>query len=154
MSVENESAQDDAAKEAKAASEDAPTAAHRTAHAAETERGSRARAMAYGLAVIAVFFALGEGAVRLFGVPFPGSVLGMVLFFFALRTEMVAAARVRAAAALLTGRMGLFFVPAGVAAFGLDGDVLTSLPAIVAASVLSMVLVMVVVARLAGGASA
>lgn len=47
--------------------------------------------------------------------PVPGSVLGLILMFTALRTGVLSRARVREVSNWLTSNMGLFFIPPGVA---------------------------------------
>lgn len=67
-----------------------------------------------GLAVLLLFLYAGEGIVRAAGLPVPGSVVGMVLLFAALRLRVVPAALVGPAADLLLRHMGLLFVPPAV----------------------------------------
>lgn len=71
--------------------------------------------MVSGLLVIVVCQLVGEFVVRVFGLPIPGPVLGMVFFFVILQVRRPGpdAAEVRAADALLA-HLPLFFVPAGV----------------------------------------
>ncbi|WP_273341242.1 CidA/LrgA family protein [Alloiococcus otitis] len=47
--------------------------------------------------------------------PVPGSVLGLILMFTALRTGLLSRARVQEVSNWLTSNMGLFFIPPGVA---------------------------------------
>lgn len=68
-----------------------------------------------GLAILLLLQAAGEALVRLFGLPFPGPVAGMLLL---LPAVSVAAIRtpVQAAAELLLAHLSLLFVPVGVGA--------------------------------------
>lgn len=72
--------------------------------------------MIRGVTGLIAFQIVGEFVVRLFDLPVPGPVLGMLLLFIWLRLRRVGdqAALVRAGTALLE-HLQLFFVPAGVA---------------------------------------
>ncbi|GAD06272.1 murein hydrolase transporter LrgA [Porphyromonas crevioricanis] len=63
---------------------------------------------------ILLFYALGEGVSLLIGQFVPGSVLGMMLLFLALRMRIIRPPKVDATSNFLTENMGIFFVPAGV----------------------------------------
>ena len=102
-----------------------------------------------GLGWILSFALLGELLVHTAALPVPGSVVGMILLAVAMRVGAVRGDGLRRAAGLLTGRMGLFFVPAGVAAATLGDVVRPVLGVIVLASLISMVAVLAVVARIA-----
>ena len=65
-----------------------------------------------GLSIILGFFALGEIVSVLISHFMPGSVLGMLFFFFALLMGWVNADRVRPVATFLTRNMTVFFMPA------------------------------------------
>lgn len=71
--------------------------------------------------------------------------------FVALRTGLVRPEGLRFVAGLLTRHMGLFFVPAGVVAVALFPSVRADAWGIVAASVVSTLLVALVTAKVAGG---
>ena len=70
--------------------------------------------MIFSFALILGFQILGEAIVRLFGLPVPGPVLGMVLMLFAffLKDDLVDV--IRPTAGVLLANMSLLFVPAGV----------------------------------------
>ncbi|MBM6704161.1 CidA/LrgA family protein [Sutterella massiliensis] len=70
--------------------------------------------MIFSFALILGFQILGEAIVRLFGLPVPGPVLGMVLMLFAffLKDDLVDG--IRPTAGVLLANMSLLFVPAGV----------------------------------------
>lgn len=71
-----------------------------------------------GLAVLAALYGLGEWLVRLLRVPFPGSLVGMVLCAALLAAGALPLAWVEEAADLLLRHMPLYFLPilAGLAA--------------------------------------
>ncbi len=79
----------------------------------------------------------------------PGSVLGLVAFVIALRVGVVPRERVRWAARALTSWMGLFFVPAAVLATAEPAPFFAAWLPIVTASLVSLVLVMLIVGKLA-----
>lgn len=70
--------------------------------------------MIFSFALILGFQIFGEAIVRLFGLPVPGPVLGMVLMLFAffLKDDLVDG--IRPTAGVLLANMSLLFVPAGV----------------------------------------
>lgn len=90
---------------------------HRTLH----------RSMLLQIAVLAVFWGLGEGVVRLTGLPLPGGIVGMVVVLGLLSGGFIRPASVRRGASWLLAEMLLFFVPAVMAVLdhkelvGLDG---------------------------------
>lgn len=67
-----------------------------------------------GLVAVVAFDVAGEILARVAGVPLPGPVIGMVLFFAALLAMRDRATHVERGAALLLRHMSFFFVPAGV----------------------------------------
>lgn len=104
----------------------------------------------FGLVVVCGALVGGELFVRLLGAPVPGSVVGLVGLVVALRLRWVDRERLRPATELLVRRMGLFFVPAGVLAVTRNGRaLLASIGTISIASLLSFVVVLVVVGRVA-----
>lgn len=68
-----------------------------------------------GLAILLLLQAAGEALVRLFGLPFPGPVIGMLLLLVAVNVELIRTP-VQAAAELLLAHLSLLFVPVGVGA--------------------------------------
>ena len=68
----------------------------------------------FGLAAILSALAAGEAAAGYFGLPVPGSVIGMVLLTVLLRMRLVPLARVEKTADFLTGHLSFFFVPAEI----------------------------------------
>ena len=75
----------------------------------------------------------------------PGSVIGMILLFGALCLRIVKPHRVRPAARFLLGSMGLFFVPFGVGLMVSYDLIMQHLWAILVASVVSTLLVLLCV---------
>lgn len=71
-------------------------------------------ALLRGLLILLLLWQGGEWLVGLIGLPFPGSVLGMVLMWLMLRTGLIPIGLVHATANLLTRHMSLFFIPLGV----------------------------------------
>ena len=70
--------------------------------------------MLQGFVLLLVFQFAGEFLSKLFGLPLPGSVVGMALLLLALMMGIVSEESLRQAADLLLSYMALFFVPAGV----------------------------------------
>lgn len=65
-----------------------------------------------GFGIIMGFWAAGECLSVLMGHFVPGSVVGMLLLFFALLMKWVKAERIEKVAHFLTGNMTIFFIPA------------------------------------------
>jgi holin-like protein len=101
-----------------------------------------------GLTWLLVFQCVGEIIVRLFGLPVPGPVVGMLLLFVVLRLRRTTAAGIDGAATALLQHLSLLFVPAGVGVMLHFGRLADEWPAIVTALVASTVLALVVTAAL------
>jgi holin-like protein len=67
------------------------------------------------IALIAVFWLVGEGIARLSGLPVPGGVIGMALVLLLLVTGKISLRSMRGGAQWLLADMLLFFVPAVLA---------------------------------------
>lgn len=67
-----------------------------------------------GIFIILVFYLAGTALARLTGNVIPGSIIGMVLMFAALKTKALKAGHVKKASDFLLDNMMLFFVPVGV----------------------------------------
>ena len=91
----------------------------------------------------------GELTARSLHLPLPGSVVGLVFMVLALRLRLVAPSALAPAARLLTRRMGLFFVPAGVAVMLHEAAIRSFWVPILIASVVSFVVVLTSVGLLA-----
>jgi holin-like protein len=102
----------------------------------------------FGFFQILLFWLLGNAVAYFAALPISGNVIGMVLLYAALRLRVVEARRVRPTARFLLGSMALFFVPYGVGLMTSYTLILSHFWAIVAASVVSTLLVMLVVGAL------
>jgi holin-like protein len=109
--------------------------------------------MLQGLTLIFLCQLAGEALVRLFGVPVPGPVAGMVILLLGLVVAGGPPAAVRRAGTGLLGHLQLFFVPAGVGLIAhgarLKADWFPILLAIVGSTLLTMLVVGWLIARYA-----
>jgi holin-like protein len=99
------------------------------------------------LGILGLFLAAGTLVADGARVPVPGSVLGMVMLTGALQLRWIRLAWVRPAADLLLRHMGLLFVPPGVAVMVHTELIRAEWLPIVAGSIVSTVVVLVVVGR-------
>jgi holin-like protein len=99
----------------------------------------------YGIFIIFFFYALGMLLSVLIGQVIPGSVIGMVLLFVALLAGWVNPDKVKSVAGFITGHMALFFVPVGVGLMVTTHYFAGATLAIITASAISTILVMVTV---------
>lgn len=102
--------------------------------------------MIYGLFILSLFYVIGHLLSSITGQLIPGSVIGMTLLFFSLIFRIVNPEKIKKTAQALTSNMALFFVPVGVgimASFNLIAD---NLIAILIASLLSTLAVIISVA--------
>jgi holin-like protein len=99
------------------------------------------------LGVLGLFLAAGTLVADGARLPVPGSVLGMVMLTGSLQLRWIRLAWVRPAADLLLRHMGLLFVPPGVAVMVHAELIRAEWLPIVAGSVFSTVVVLVVVGR-------
>ncbi|NOR55818.1 MAG: CidA/LrgA family protein [Sulfurovum sp.] len=67
--------------------------------------------------ILGLYF-IGEGLVSLLDIPFPGSIVGMLLLLFALNLNIVKLHDIHAVSDFLLKYMPLFFIPAGVSIMG------------------------------------
>jgi holin-like protein len=100
------------------------------------------------LGVLGLFLAAGTVVADSARLPVPGSVLGMVMLTGSLQLRWIRLAWVRPAADLLLRHMGLLFVPPGVAVMVHAELIRAEWLPIVAGSVVSTVVVLVVVGRI------
>lgn len=67
-----------------------------------------------GMTLLLIYQLAGEVCVRLFGLPVPGPVMGMVMLFLTLMIRGRLVKAVEPASSALLGHLSLLFVPAGV----------------------------------------
>lgn len=99
-----------------------------------------------GVFIILLFYAVGEGLAYLTGNFVPGCVIGMILLFLALYFKWVSPRKTKPVSKALTGNMSLFFLPAGVGVANSFDLLSASWRPVLAASLLSTLAVLVVVA--------
>ncbi|QRG09769.1 CidA/LrgA family protein [Xanthobacter dioxanivorans] len=80
-----------------------------------TTRSMLHRSIILQIAILAGFWAIGEAAVRLSGLPLPGGIVGMAVVLTLLTSGHIRPAAVRRGAGWLIAEMLLFFVPAVMA---------------------------------------
>lgn len=102
--------------------------------------------MLAGIFIIMLFFALGELAAWLLNGFIPGCVIGMILLFGALCLKIVKPEQVRPVARFLSDNMAFFFVPAGVGIINSMEILSRYWQAVLTASAVSTVAVIIVVA--------
>jgi len=86
----------------------------------------------------------GNAVARFSGIGLSGNVIGMLLLFVLLASKRIEPRSVRPAARLLLGSMALFFVPFGVGLMVSYRTILQHLWAILAAGIVSTILVLCV----------
>jgi len=98
-----------------------------------------------GLVVLVGLDILGKAIVRAVELPVPGSIVGMLLLLALVESALLPLERVRRASNFLVKHLGLFYVPAGVAIMLYTSELRSSLVAITAAALASLVAVLFVV---------
>lgn len=88
--------------------------------------------------------AAGEFLTWIFGLPVPGSILGMLLLTFLLERKVVNVSSVKGISQFLVSNMGFFFVPSGVAIMLYFDVIAAQWVPIVVATTVSIALVLVV----------
>lgn len=101
-----------------------------------------------GFIIIVGFQLLGIGLHRL-GVPLPGSVLGLLLFTFALATEVVRLKWVEQTATFLVRHMSLLFIPIMAGLPGISMELRRDGVALMASTVISLLAVLLTTGGLA-----
>lgn len=96
------------------------------------------------LAIIFGCLALGELVIYLTGIPLPSSIVGMLLLTMLLKLKVIRLEWVRSISDFLVGNIGFFFVPPGVAVMLYFDLIKDELVPILAASVISTILVLAV----------
>ena len=87
---------------------------------------------------------LGEAAHRLFRIPVPGNVIGMLLLFILLCTGLIKLDMIEEMTNFLINHLAFFFVPAGVGLLAYIGVLKSSWAAIFGISLVTTAIVMVV----------
>ena len=103
----------------------------------------------FGILIILCFYLSGQAIARITGDFLPGSIIGMILLFIALSIRLVKPHYLRQSVRFLMNNMILFFIPVGVGLMNSYDLVLDNIASIAAASLISTVLVIVVVGRIA-----
>jgi len=98
-----------------------------------------------GVFHILLFWLIGNVIAASTGCPVSGNVIGMILLFGALSLHIVAPRRVRGTARFLLGTMSLYFVPFGVGLMICYDVIRNNLWAILVASIVSTLLVLLCV---------
>jgi holin-like protein len=96
----------------------------------------------FGIILLIVF--VGDGIQRLFKLAIPGSVIGMMMLFIGLSTGFVKLNMVEKASKALLDHLSFFFIPAGVGLISYLGILKSDGIAIVAISVITTIMVMVI----------
>lgn len=104
--------------------------------------------MLSGIFIVLFFWALGELTAWLVDGFIPGSVIGMMLLFAALCLKIVKPDRIKPVSGFLCDNMALFFVPAGVGIVNALDILSQYWQAVLIASGVSTVIVIVVVASI------
>lgn len=102
--------------------------------------------MLKGIFTILSFYAAGEAIGALTGGYLPGSVVGMLLLFFALIFRLIKPDAIRSVVQALTENMALFFIPSTVGIMVLYPLILDNLAAIMLSIAVSTIVVLAVVA--------
>lgn len=98
-----------------------------------------------GILIVFLFYVFGEILGWLLGGYVPGSVVGMILLFAALCMKIVNPQTIKPVVKFLCDNMSLFFVPAGVGIVNAMDVLSANWEAILTASALSTVLIIIVV---------
>lgn len=96
------------------------------------------------LAIILVICFLGEVLNRLFNVPIPGNVIGMVLLLIALLTGIIKLESIENVTDFLLKHLAFFFVPAGIGVISSFDIIKSSLIPMLIVIILSTIIVIAV----------
>lgn len=99
-----------------------------------------------GVFFVLLFYFIGECLSHLIQGFVPGSIIGMILFFLALRLKAIAPENVHDVATAFTQNMAIFFIPAGAGLISSFGILSKFWSAIIIVCSVSTVLVIIVVA--------
>lgn len=102
--------------------------------------------MIKGIAIILLFYFLGEFLSKLINGFVPSSIIGMLLLFISLYYKLVSPNTVSGVANAFTKNMAIFFIPAGVGLMGSFGLISKFWASILIVCTISTALVLIVVA--------
>lgn len=97
------------------------------------------------LLILLGFFCAGEFIVKLTGINFPGSILGMILLIIALQTQLLKVKQIKEVCDFFLNNMLIFFLPLGVGLMNQYDIISQNWLPIIASTVLSTFIVMAVV---------
>lgn len=83
---------------------------------------------------------IGEGLAKIMPIPFPGSVISMILLFLLLLTKWLKPDHIRQKADFLTKNMAFFFIPAGVGVMNIYPQIKNSILLLLLVCVLTSVI--------------
>ncbi|AMG31744.1 CidA/LrgA family protein [Grimontia hollisae] len=101
-----------------------------------------------GFVLIACYYAIGSFLTSLLHLPFPSSILSMLLLFVSLTTGIVPGRWVKEACTMLIMIMPLFFIPASMGLMEHFQLVISDSLPLLGATIVSSILVLVVMAKL------
>ena len=102
-----------------------------------------------GFAILILFLGAGNGIATYISLPLPGNLIGMLLMLAALAVGALPLAIIEDASELLLSKMAIFFIPAGVGIVDHLDLLRTGLIQIVAGTLLSTLLVLIITAKTA-----
>jgi len=95
------------------------------------------------LLILTICFS-GEVINRLFGLPIPGNIIGMIMLFLCLYTGIVKLEMIADIARFLLDHLAFFFVPAGVGLMAYLDIIESSWPTILLISLITTIIVMLI----------
>lgn len=95
------------------------------------------------LLIIAGICLIGEFVNKLTHIPIPGSVLGMIMLFVCLQTDLIKASALEEITRFLLDHLAFFFIPAGVGLIASMGLIRNSALALLTVSLVTTLLVMI-----------
>jgi len=95
------------------------------------------------LLILTICFS-GEVINRLFGLPIPGNIIGMIMLFLCLYTVIVKLEMIADIARFLLDHLAFFFVPAGVGLMAYLDIIESSWPTILLISLITTIIVMLI----------
>lgn len=102
----------------------------------------------FQLLIILIFTYVAEAAVQVFAIPFPGSVLGMLALFAAMKLGWIKPESVRGAGDYLLSVLPVMFVPLGVGIMKYGDILVGQLTSLILILAVTTVLVMAVTGRM------